>query len=69
MAAMANCDGIILVQNGDLRLNDDDLHALIINFPMKMKILPSLCLGFLHHPSGSIDPVKHIGKHDYLFSV
>lgn len=62
MAAMQGCDGIIIVQNGDLRLNDNDLHGLIVNFPMQMKILPSLCLGFLHHPSGSIDPVKHQGK-------
>ena len=59
---MQDCDGIVIVQNGDLRLNDNDLHGLIVNFPMQMKILPGLCLGYLHHPSGSIDPVRHNGK-------
>ena len=62
LAAKQDCDGIIIVQNGDIRFNEHDFQGLIINFPKNMNIQPSLCLGFLHHPSGNVDPVKHQGK-------
>lgn len=58
-AAKQDCDGIIIVQNGDIRFNEQDFQGIIINFPKDMGIQPSLCLGFLHHPSGNVDPVKH----------
>lgn len=54
LAAQDGVDGIILVVNGDLKLNQEDLEGLIRNFPKEMGIKPLHCLGLLHHPSGFI---------------
>ena len=54
LAAKEDVDGIILVVNGDLKTNLDDLEGLIRNFPKDMGIKPAFCLGLLHHPCGFV---------------
>lgn len=54
LAAKQDVDGVILVVNGDIKLNQEDLEGLIRNFPKEMELKPMYCLGLLHHPSGFI---------------
>lgn len=49
-----NADAVVLVYNGDNIQQVEEIEAWINNFPKKMKMSPSNCLGFVNHPSGVI---------------
>ena len=49
-----DADGVIIVTNGDKPAQNHETENWIKNFPKKMKISPTQCIGLANHPSGVI---------------
>lgn len=52
--------GIILAYNADNPRQEDEMEVWVRNFPKKMGIPASVCIGFAHHPNGK--PIKNKSK-------
>ena len=61
-------DGVIIVTNGDKTASNTEAEAWIRNFPKKMKIPPSQCLGLANHPSGTISDYSALNMLSVSFS-
>jgi Rab-like protein 5 len=51
-------NGVLILHNGDIKLNEEEFLGWIKAFPHKMNIAPNYCLGFAHHPSGKMDHIE-----------
>ena len=58
IAVKHETNGVVIVHNGDIKINDEEFLGWIKAFPHKMNIAPNYCLGFAHHPSGNMNHVE-----------
>ena len=52
LVAQRGADGVVLVYNADLKMNEEEMESWVKHFPQKMKMAPSQVLAVGYHMSG-----------------
>lgn len=50
--AQREADGVVLVYNADLKMNEEEMEGWVKQFPQKMKMAPSQVLAVAYHMNG-----------------
>ena len=66
--AQTDADGVIIITNADKPGQNQEVEAWIKNFPKKMKISHTQCMGLANHPSGTINDYTQLSIMSVGFS-
>ena len=67
--AQRNADGVVLMYNADLKMNEEEMESWVRHFPQKMKMAPAQVLPVAYHMNGqrNVSSLEKVEKFSLSF--